>query len=67
VKHTTHLYGLDDRGSRPGRGLEFFTTASIPPLGPSQTPVQGPGREADHSPTFSTEVKNAPSWRGAHL
>jgi len=57
--------GLDDRGSKPGRGNEgiffLFTTASRPVLGPNQQPVprvsevlsQGkkqPGREADHSP-----------------
>jgi len=51
--------------------LEIFllTTASRPAPGPTQPPIQfvpevftpgvkWPGREADHSPTSSTEVKN---------
>jgi hypothetical protein len=62
-------YGLDNRGSRfrfpAGAKIFFFTTASRPAL----------GREADHSPSSSVEVKecvelyihspNTPSWRGA--
>jgi hypothetical protein len=83
-------YGLDDRGSRVDSrrelGIFLFTTASRTALGPTQPPVQWvsgalsvgvkrPGREADHSPPYSTEVKecvelylhsrNTPSWRGA--
>jgi hypothetical protein len=59
--------GFDSR-----RGLQIFllATASIPALAPTQPPVQWvsgvlskevkqPGREADHSPTSSAEVKNA--------
>jgi hypothetical protein len=66
----------------------FFTTASRLAVGPIQSPIQWvsgslslgvkrPGREADHSPPSSTEVKerkelyfhspNMPTWRGAHL
>jgi hypothetical protein len=64
------------------------TTASRPALRPTQPPIQWvpavlsmeikrPGREADHSPPSSAEVKewvelylhspNTPSWRGAQL
>jgi hypothetical protein len=85
-------YGLDDRGSRfrfpEDLGIFFFITASRTALGPTQPPVpwvpgslslgvNRPGREADHSPPSSAEVKkcvdlyrhspNTPSWRGAHL
>jgi hypothetical protein len=53
--------------------LFLFTTASRPALGPTQPPIQwvpvilstrvkGPGREADHSPPSSAEVKNAWSY-----
>jgi hypothetical protein len=66
----------------------LFTTASKMALGPTLPPIQWvpgalslgikrPGREADHSPQSSTEVKewvelhlhspNTPSWRGAQL
>jgi hypothetical protein len=65
--------------------MEFYPTASRRALGVSQPPTQwvprslSPeierlGREADHSPTSSAEVKNdetllplphTPSWRGA--
>jgi hypothetical protein len=59
-------YGLDDRGSR-GLGI-FFTTVSRTALGPTQPPIQWvpgalslgvkrPGRETDHSPPSSAEVK----------
>jgi len=65
------LYGLDDRGSVPGRDF-LFATSSRPALGPTQRPLQWvprslssgvkrPRREADHSPPSSDEVKNA--WR----
>jgi hypothetical protein len=77
-------------GSIPGGCWEFFSkpTASRTALGPTQPPIQWvlralslgvkrPGREADHSPPSSVEVKewmelyihspNTPSWRGAQL
>jgi hypothetical protein len=55
--------------SRQGLGISLFTTASRPALGPTQPPIQcvpgalslgikRPGREADHSPPSSVEVKN---------
>jgi hypothetical protein len=65
-------YGLEDRGSRvrfpEGLGIFLFTTASRTALGPTQPPIQWvpgalslvlkrPGREADHSPPSSAEVK----------
>jgi hypothetical protein len=71
--------------SRRGLGIFLFTTAA---LGPTQRPIQWvpgtlflgvkrPGREADHSPPSSAEVKecmelylhspNIPPWRGAQL
>jgi hypothetical protein len=73
---------------RRGMGIFLFTTASRTALGPTQPPVQWvpgalslevtrPGREADHSPPSSAEVKecvdlyfhspNTPSWRGAQF
>jgi hypothetical protein len=65
-------YGLDDRrfDSRRGLGIFLFDIMSRPALGPAQPPIQSvpgvlslgvklPGREADHSPPSSTEVKNA--------
>jgi hypothetical protein len=71
--------------SRRGLGIFLFTTASRTALEPTQPPIQWvpgalslgvkrPGREADHSPPSSAEVKeygdipplpNTPSWRGA--
>jgi hypothetical protein len=69
-------------------GIFLFTTASRMALGHTQPPIQWvqdalslgvkrPGREADHSPPSSAEVKewvelyihypNTPSWRGAQL
>jgi hypothetical protein len=82
--------GLDDRGfeSRRRVGIYLFTTASRPALRPTQSLIQWvswaltlgvklSGREADHSPLSSAEVKecvelylhspNTPSWRGAQL
>jgi hypothetical protein len=65
-------YGLDDRGVGvrvPGRIKDFlFCTSSRPSVGPTQPPIQWvpgalspglkqPGREADHSPPASAEVK----------
>jgi hypothetical protein len=63
-------YGLDDRGLPLGRGREFF---SSPPRqdrlwGPPSPLYSGypggkrPGREADHVPPSSAEVKNAWSY-----
>jgi len=51
-------------------GVFLFTIASIPVLGPTQPRIhwvlgiltrglKRPGREADHTPPPSTEVKNA--------
>jgi hypothetical protein len=53
----------------PGGGLGVFSTVSRLALGPTQPSIQSvretcspgvkwPGREADHSPPFSAEVKN---------
>jgi hypothetical protein len=53
---------------RRGLGIFLFTTASRTALGPIQPPIQWvpgalslrvkrPGREADHSPQSSAEVK----------
>jgi hypothetical protein len=58
--------------SRRGLGIFLFSTASRPAPGPTQPPIQWvpgalslavrrAGREADHSPPSSAEVKNA--WR----
>jgi hypothetical protein len=44
--------------------ISLLSTLSRPVLGPTQPPIQWvlevkrPGREADHSPPFSAEVKN---------
>jgi hypothetical protein len=77
---TNRSRGLDGRGfdSEWGLGIFLLTTASRPAVGPTQTPirwvpgelslgVKRPGREADHSPQSSAEIKNAPSWRGSQL
>jgi hypothetical protein len=63
-------YGVDDRGfdSRRGLVISTFTTVSRTALGTTQPPIQWvsgalslgvklPGREADHSPPSSAEVK----------
>jgi hypothetical protein len=59
-------YGLDDQGggsSSPGRVKNFhFSISSRPALGSTQppikwVPVKRQGREADHSPPTSAEVK----------
>jgi hypothetical protein len=71
--------------SRRGLGIFLFTTASRKALEPTQPPIQWvpgalslgvkrPGREADHSPPSSAEVKEwvelylhsptMPSWHG---
>jgi hypothetical protein len=66
------LYGMDDRGgpsSGPGWVKNFlFSKSSRPVLGSTQPPIQWvpgalspkvkrPGREADHSPPTSAEIK----------
>jgi hypothetical protein len=82
---TIEVLGFD---SRRGLGIFLFTTASRTALEPTQPPIQWvpgalslgvkrPGREADHSPISSAEVKewmelylhspNIPSWRGSQL
>jgi hypothetical protein len=49
---------------RQGLGILLFSTAFRPALEPTQPPIQWvpgvnrPGREADHSPPCSAEVKN---------
>jgi hypothetical protein len=74
------------RSSSPGRVKNFlFSTSSRTALGPAEPPIQRvpetlspgvkwPGREADHSPPTSAEVKKmwvytstppTPSWRSA--
>jgi hypothetical protein len=68
-------YGLDDRWfeSQQGLGVFLLTAASRTALGPTQPPihrvpeslsvgVKRPGREADHLPPSSAEVKNAWSY-----
>jgi hypothetical protein len=79
-------YGGDGRVSVPGRGTIFLSTIMCgPALGSVQPPIEWvrggvspglkrQGREADHSPPCSAEVKNGSvipslphtsSWRGA--
>jgi hypothetical protein len=68
-------YGLDDRffESWQALGIFIFTIASRPALGLTQPPIQWVpgdlslgvkllGRETDHSPPSSAEVKNAWSY-----
>jgi hypothetical protein len=68
-------YGLDDWWfeSRQWLAIFIFTTVSRLALGPTQLPIQWvsgalslgvkrPGREADHSPPYSTKIKNAWSY-----
>jgi hypothetical protein len=80
--------GVLEFDSRRGLGIFFFTAPSRTALGPTRSPIQWvpgalslgvecSGREADHSPPSSAEVKecaklylhfpNTPSWRGAQL
>jgi hypothetical protein len=82
---TIGVLGFDPRR---GLGIFLFTTASRTALGPTRPPIQWvkgaltlgvkrPGREADHSPPSSAEVKecvelyihssNTPAWCGAQL
>jgi hypothetical protein len=63
-------YGLDSRGSNPGKGNIFFSYLSTrQALGSAQPPikwvpealfpcVKRPGRDTYHSPPSSAEVKN---------
>jgi hypothetical protein len=64
------MIGVSDFDSRRGLGIFLFTTMSRKALGPTQPPIQWlpgalslgvkwPGREADHSPPCTAEVKNA--------
>jgi hypothetical protein len=64
--------------SRRGLGIFLFTTASRTALGPTQPPIQWvpgalslglkrQGREADHSPPSSAEVKEAWSYTSTPL
>jgi hypothetical protein len=71
--HISSLIAVSFFPSRPfpgggGLGIFLFTTASRTALGPTQPPIQWlpvvlslgikrPGREADHSPPSSAEVK----------
>jgi hypothetical protein len=71
-----------------GLGISLFTTMSRMALGPTQPPIQWvpgalslgkkrPGREADHLPPSSADIKesvelhlhspNTPPWHGAQL
>jgi hypothetical protein len=72
---TFTFYRLEDRGVRVPAGAGNFspTTASRLALGPTQHPIQWvpgalslgveqPGRETDHSPPSSVEVKNEWSY-----
>jgi hypothetical protein len=47
----------------------LFATAPTPTVGPTQLPNQldtGPGRESDHSPPSSAQVKNEWSYTSTH-
>jgi hypothetical protein len=80
------LYSFTDFYRNQGLRIFLLTTVSRMALGPTQPPMQWvpgalylrvnwPGRETDHSPPSSVEVKewvelylhspNTPSWRGA--
>jgi hypothetical protein len=53
-------FGLDGRGSTPGRRKRFFSSpqCSTPALGALSPEVKRPGREADYLTPDSVEVKN---------
>jgi hypothetical protein len=70
LKHVAQTHFTDGTAidSLRGLGIFLFTTASRTALGPTQPPIQWvpgvlslglkrPGREADHSPPSSAEVK----------
>jgi hypothetical protein len=68
LDYLIHVNLLND--SWRGPGIFFFSTASRTALAPTQPPIQWvrgalslgvkrPGREADHSPPSSAEVRNA--------
>jgi hypothetical protein len=68
VWHWAMGWMIEGFDSRRRLGIFLFTTASRPTLGPTQPPIQWvpgslslvvkrPGREADHSPSSSAEVK----------
>jgi hypothetical protein len=76
ARYRAGVWAVDDRGleSRPGLRIFSFTTVSRPALGPTQSPIQWirgaltlwvklPGRETNHSPPSSAEVKNASSYK----
>jgi hypothetical protein len=69
--NTVSDYGLDDRGSNTGRGKGYFSSLCVQtgsgahlasyPMGTGVSFPRGkawPGRDADHSPPSSAEVKN---------
>jgi hypothetical protein len=69
MQHQDHI-GIRGFDSRRGLGGFLFSIASRPALGLTEPPIQWiqgypspavkrPGREADHSPLSSAEVKNA--------
>jgi len=71
--YTLVCYRLDDRDSIPGRERDFFAAAYRLALKPIHPPIQWVprllsagvkwlGREVDHSPLSSAEVKNAWSY-----
>jgi hypothetical protein len=68
IRATGWTIGVLGFDSRRGLGIFLFTTESRTALGPTQPPIQWvsvalslgvkrPGREADHSPPSSAEVK----------
>jgi hypothetical protein len=71
--HWVTGWTMGDSNPCRGLGIFLFTTTSRTALGPIQPPIQWvagalslgvkwPGREADHSPPSSAEVKNAWSY-----
>jgi hypothetical protein len=75
LRITGWMIGAIGFDSRRGLGIFLFTTASRTALGPTQPPIQWVpgtlsvrvkrlGREADHSPPTSAEVKE---WVELHL
>jgi hypothetical protein len=71
--HSVLRHGWPGFGSLMGLGIFLFTAASRPALEPTRPPIQWLtgalslgvkrlGREADHSPQFSAEVKIAWSY-----